>query len=242
MSHQQLSGQAQRFTVNHAQISGCANHIMGNHNTITGDANHIIGNHNTILGSANHAVGNNNKARGSGNMLTGQHCSAEGACNHINGAVQGLAMAAGTSSSTSSSASPVQFQMFSSSPGRVSVVSFSQTGSTVQVPLPNVSSNTHQTAHHSRHDRSPSPHSSSRSPGMLPEFPPYRAPQPASSPEAACVICLDKARAVCIVDCGHAQFCYDCLAMHVQQVQGRSGSPLCPVCKAKITKVINVFT
>eukprot|EP00667_Euglena_gracilis_P025506 EG_transcript_29948 len=67
-------------------------------------------------------------------------------------------------------------------------------------------------------------------------FPDKRPPQLATSDETACIICLANARAVCIVDCGHAQFCHPCLWRCVHEGSGR-----CPTCNGPITQVINVF-
>eukprot|EP01012_Entosiphon_sulcatum_P034324 TRINITY_DN43512_c0_g1_i1.p1 TRINITY_DN43512_c0_g1~~TRINITY_DN43512_c0_g1_i1.p1 ORF type:complete len:204 (-),score=23.65 TRINITY_DN43512_c0_g1_i1:29-619(-) len=70
--------------------------------------------------------------------------------------------------------------------------------------------------------------------GLMPE---RRAPQQkAASDETACVICMDAQKAVAIVDCGHALYCYDCLS----QFLARAG-PRCPTCNSAVTRVISIY-
>ena len=52
-----------------------------------------------------------------------------------------------------------------------------------------------------------------------------------------CIICNDNAASACVVDCGHAQFCHDCLNKYRSQ-----GNATCPICKRIITQVITVYT
>ena len=50
-----------------------------------------------------------------------------------------------------------------------------------------------------------------------------------------CVVCLDQAREVILLDCGHVCVCADC-ATELMRTR-----PICPVCRSSIDRVAQAF-
>lgn len=62
-----------------------------------------------------------------------------------------------------------------------------------------------------------------------------RQPLPELSKAAECVICLENARGVAFVPCGHIACCAVC-AKELQRLAGDSGFARCPICREEVTR------
>ena len=63
-------------------------------------------------------------------------------------------------------------------------------------------------------------------------------PEAAPNEDKICALCLFRKANCAIVDCGHSCFCVRCSHLHCKSPRQ---NPTCPLCREKITKIIQVF-